>query len=127
MLKAQKAAVQRCIRIDAAGIAVLQFFRFKTIIVIIIIVHIERKKFDQAAQHAEQRCRRRAHAAADRYVRMQTDVNSAIQFELNAVKKNIQIELARLKSPERISEIAKERLGLTVPTPDQIIVVTWAP
>ena len=44
-------------------------------------------------------------------------------MELTAVKKNIQIELARLKSPERISKIAKERLRLTTPTPEQIIVV----
>ena len=53
------------------------------------------------------------------------DINEASRknVELNAVKKNIQIELARLKSPERISKIAKERLNLTVPTPDQIIVV----
>ena len=53
------------------------------------------------------------------------EINKASRknVELNAVKKNIQIELARLKSPERISKIAKERLSLTVPAPDQIIVV----
>ena len=44
-------------------------------------------------------------------------------IDLKAVKKNVQIELARLKSPERISRIAKERLSLTTPTPEQVIVV----
>ena len=44
-------------------------------------------------------------------------------IDLKSVKKNIQIELARLKSPERLSRIAKERLNLNTPTPDQIIVV----
>ena len=44
-------------------------------------------------------------------------------IDLKAVKKNLQIELARLKSPERISRIAKEQLNLATPTPDQVIVV----
>ena len=53
------------------------------------------------------------------------EINTAARknAELTAVKKNIQIELARLKSPERISQIAKERLSLTTPTPEQIIIV----
>ena len=53
------------------------------------------------------------------------EINEASRknFELSTVKKNIQIELARLKSPERISKIAKERLGLATPTPEQVIVV----
>ena len=44
-------------------------------------------------------------------------------IDLKAVRKNIQIEFARLKSPARISKIAEERLNLDTPTPDQIIVV----
>ena len=53
------------------------------------------------------------------------EINKATRknIDLKAVKKNVQIELARLKSPERISKIAKERLSLTTPTPEQVIVV----
>jgi cell division protein FtsL len=39
------------------------------------------------------------------------------------LRNNLKIELARLKSPKRVEDIAKSRLGLTVPTPDQIIVI----
>ena len=35
----------------------------------------------------------------------------------------LKIELARLKSPRRIAKIARERLGLITPTPDQTIVI----
>ncbi len=41
--------------------------------------------------------------------------------ELISIQKNLRIELARLKSPERIAIIAKERLGLFPPSPEQII------
>ena len=53
------------------------------------------------------------------------EINTATRknIDLKAIKKNIQIELARLKSPERISKIAKERLGLITPTPEQVFVV----
>jgi len=53
------------------------------------------------------------------------EINDATgkNIDLKAVQKNIQIELARLKSPERISKIAEERLSLTTPTPEQVIVV----
>lgn len=53
------------------------------------------------------------------------EINNATRknIDLKAVKKSIQIELARLKSPERISRIAKERLRLATPTPEQVIVV----
>ena len=43
------------------------------------------------------------------------------QKELIAIQKNLKIELARLKSPKRISKIAKERLGMAPPSPEQII------
>ncbi len=36
---------------------------------------------------------------------------------------NLKIELARLKSPERIAWYARTKLGLTMPRPDQTIVV----
>ena len=43
------------------------------------------------------------------------------QKELTAIQKNLKIELARLKSPKRISKIARERLGMAPPSPEQII------
>jgi cell division protein FtsL len=43
------------------------------------------------------------------------------QAELTAVQKNLKIELARLKSPKRIAKIARERLELKIPSPEQII------
>jgi cell division protein FtsL len=42
---------------------------------------------------------------------------------LVTVQKNLTIELARLRSPERIARIARERLGLITPKPDQVIIV----
>ncbi len=41
--------------------------------------------------------------------------------ELIAIQKNLKIELARLKSPKRISKIARGRLGMAPPSPEQII------
>ncbi len=41
--------------------------------------------------------------------------------ELIAIQKNLKIELARLKSPKRISKIARERLDMAPPSPEQII------
>ena len=45
------------------------------------------------------------------------------QAELIAVKKKLRIELERLKSPERIAWIAKEKLNLVTPTPEQVIII----
>ena len=36
---------------------------------------------------------------------------------------NLKIELARLKSPERIAKIAKNQLGLIMPTQEQMIII----
>jgi cell division protein FtsL len=36
---------------------------------------------------------------------------------------NLKIELARLKSPERIAKIAKNQLGLIPPTQEQMIII----
>ncbi len=43
--------------------------------------------------------------------------------DLNALKRNLNIELATLKSLERVGDIAKKHFELTPPTPDQIILV----
>jgi len=42
---------------------------------------------------------------------------------LAAMQDNLKIELARLKSPQRIAKIAREQLGLVTPTPKQTIVI----
>lgn len=42
---------------------------------------------------------------------------------LNNLKNNLKVELARLKSPERLAKIAKNQLGLKTPTPEQIIII----
>jgi cell division protein FtsL len=36
---------------------------------------------------------------------------------------NLKIELARLKSPRRIAKIAKEQLGLILPTNKQLMLI----
>jgi hypothetical protein len=45
------------------------------------------------------------------------------QSELTAVRKKLSIELERLKSPDRLARIAKERLNLSTPTPEQMITI----
>ena len=45
------------------------------------------------------------------------------QNELIALQNNLKIELASLKSPERIARIAKDQLGLKAPTKSQTIVI----
>jgi cell division protein FtsL len=45
------------------------------------------------------------------------------QNELIALQNNLKIELASLKSPERIAKIAKDQLGLKAPTKSQTIVI----
>ena len=42
---------------------------------------------------------------------------------LSARQDKLKIELARLKSPRRIAKLARERLGLITPTPNQTIVL----
>jgi cell division protein FtsL len=39
------------------------------------------------------------------------------------MKKNLKIELARLKSPERIAKIAESKLGLVMPSAKQTIII----
>jgi cell division protein FtsL len=45
------------------------------------------------------------------------------KVKLLAYQENLKIELARLKSPERIARIATEQLGLSMPRADQTIVI----
>jgi cell division protein FtsL len=45
------------------------------------------------------------------------------QQRLNELQSNLKVELARLKSPQRITKIAQEKLGLTLPTPKQMMVM----
>lgn len=40
-----------------------------------------------------------------------------------ALQNNLKIELAHLKSPERLAEIARDQLGLKTPTPDQMMII----
>ena len=42
---------------------------------------------------------------------------------LLALQRNLNVELAHLKSPKRIGTIAREQLGLFKPGPKQVIVV----
>ena len=39
------------------------------------------------------------------------------------LQKNLRIELVRLKSPGRVSKIAREKLGLIMPDPDKIVII----
>jgi cell division protein FtsL len=43
--------------------------------------------------------------------------------KLTALQNNLKIEFARLKSPERIANIAKYELGLKPAAPEQIIIL----
>jgi cell division protein FtsL len=40
---------------------------------------------------------------------------------LTTLQNSLKVELARLKSPARIEKIARDKLGLVRPTPDQVI------
>jgi cell division protein FtsL len=48
---------------------------------------------------------------------------AARQKEFVAFQNNLNIELASLKSPARIAEIAKTRFGLKMPTSEQMIII----
>ena len=45
------------------------------------------------------------------------------QRELQLLQNNLKIELAHLKSPDRITKIARERLGLRPPKPEQTVII----
>ena len=45
------------------------------------------------------------------------------QERMVRLQDNLKIELARLKSPQRIAKIAKQQLGLVAPTSKQLILI----
>ena len=47
----------------------------------------------------------------------------ARQDQMVRLQDNLKIELARLKSPQRIAKIAKQQLGLVAPTSEQLIII----
>jgi len=40
-----------------------------------------------------------------------------------ALQKNLKIEIARLKSPKRITKIATQQLGLIMPKSEQVVII----
>ena len=54
-----------------------------------------------------------------------TDIikQNQITERLSDMQDKLKIELAVLKSPKRIARIARDRLGLITPTPDQTMVI----
>ena len=56
-------------------------------------------------------------------VRYEISELAADQDRLVMLQDNLKIELARLKSPQRIAKIAKERLGLILPTNKQLMLI----
>jgi cell division protein FtsL len=48
---------------------------------------------------------------------------AADQERMLKLQDNLKIELARLKSPQRIARIATEQLGLVAPTSKQLIII----
>ena len=56
-------------------------------------------------------------------VRYEISELTANQDQLAMMQDNLKIELARLKSPQRIAKIAKDQLGLILPTNQQLILV----
>jgi len=56
-------------------------------------------------------------------VRYEISELTADQDRLVMLRENLKIELARLKSPQRIAKIAKEQLGLILPTNKQLMLI----
>jgi hypothetical protein len=58
-------------------------------------------------------------------IRTGYEITAALQDQqkLLDMQKNLTIELGRLKSPQVLGKTANEQFGLTVPVPEQIIVV----
>ena len=61
----------------------------------------------------------------DQYRKIDTDILKQTKNaeRLAEEQDRLKIELARLKSPGRISKIARDRLGLIRPTPEQTILL----
>ena len=58
-------------------------------------------------------------------VRYEISELGANQERMVRLQDNLKIELARLKSPQRIAKIAREQLGLILPTNKQLILIPW--
>lgn len=58
-------------------------------------------------------------------IRTSYEITAALaeQQKLLNMQKNLNIEWFHLKSPEVLGKIAKEQFGLTVPSPNQIIII----
>lgn len=56
-------------------------------------------------------------------VRYEISELTADRERMLTVQDNLKIELALLKSPQRIAKIAREQLGLVAPTSKQLIVI----
>lgn len=56
-------------------------------------------------------------------VRYEITRQTAKMQQLTALQDNLKIELARLRSPQRIARIAKNQLGLITPIPEQTIIM----
>jgi cell division protein FtsL len=56
-------------------------------------------------------------------VQVKYEISRATEKHQNlaALRDNLKIEQARLKSPQRIADIAKNQLGLITPTPKQML------
>jgi cell division protein FtsL len=59
------------------------------------------------------------------YIGAGYEISSATKHHqyLITLQNNLKIELASLKSPERIAKIAKNQLGLITPTREQMIII----
>jgi cell division protein FtsL len=56
-------------------------------------------------------------------VRYEISELTADQERMLKLQDNLKIELARLKSPQRIAQIATQQLGLVAPTSKQLIII----
>lgn len=58
-----------------------------------------------------------------RDIRFEINAERIEQRELSRLQNQLRIEIERLKTPERIGKIAREKLGLYPPKPKQVIVL----
>ena len=56
-------------------------------------------------------------------IRFEINAERIEQKELSRLQNQLRIEIERLKTPERIGKIAREKLGLYPPKPKQVIVL----
>ncbi len=45
------------------------------------------------------------------------------QQRLTNIQENLEVELARLRSPKTLEKVAREKFGLDIPKPEQIVMV----